>query len=174
MKNQDLKAAGFSDDNDGRLEQPEAQSPLIRLSEVRQLIVPITAELPDELSGITFHAKDLVELGHVIYEAEVKEIKVCILCLSTDAAAVATQYPTLFRLSYAVLRGVPHCEYQPRFDQAMYGANEITWPYLVDALGLDDSLKFDIDIGKNTTSSHRGDPTEEDEASADAAPGSDA
>lgn len=142
--------AGFRSTSDDNLDLPlstdTGESKLVRLSEVRQLIVPIDAALPEVLDDMVRTAVDLAELGHVLYESDVKDEKVIFLLCSDALLSAAFNYPGLFRLQAAVVRGIPGAQYSPLFNQATFGVNELSWGYLVDTLHLDDRLNFDVSV----------------------------
>lgn len=144
MLEQNQHDAGFRSTSDPDESDSTPRQKMVRLSEIRQLIIPLDTPLPEELMEICHRASDLVELGHVIYESEQHEAPVIILALADSVVLAAVQYPTLFRLKAAVVKGIPGAEYSPMFNQATFGLNDISWGYLIDALELDDKLQFDI------------------------------
>lgn len=149
--------AGFRDDAEDILEQPEDQERAVRLSEIKQLLVPISAELPEDFEKLTYRCADLADLGDAIQKSFLSEEPLIFLALANDVAAVALQYPTMFRLKPAVLKNVPGVEYEPRFNQAVFGLTEVNWSYLVEAMGLDERLRF------TTQADLKSGPAEEDD-----------
>lgn len=152
--NQDTRDAGFRDDKDAAFEQPETTVHKPRLSEVRQLIAPTDAAFPKELAHIVYSALDCADFGRIICDAETKDAKVIIIRVPNDVIRVALEHPTQFRLAPAVLRNIPGVDYHPRFNQATYGCAEVNWSYIVDALGLDERLKFDPDAITKAQEAH--------------------
>lgn len=141
-----LADAGFVNDAVPETEAEAAatkKESVIPLSEVKQLLIPMEAEMPESLAALVFTATDLVELGHVIYDAEVRGMQTYFLRIANDVALVALQYPTMFRLSAAVVQAIPNVDYPPRFNQAVFGCPTVSWGYIVDSLGLNDELRFD-------------------------------
>lgn len=137
--------AGFRSRLDPDDARPDVkQVKMVRLSEVRQLIIPAHTELPSELQKICVDCPDLVHLGHELFKAHSEEKPVIILGFTDAVAQAALQYPSLFNLQAAVITDIPGANYTPLFNQAVYGLNQISWAYLLDSLGMDDKLNFDV------------------------------
>lgn len=120
------------------------QQKMVRLSEVKQLIIPVATELPEALAKLRVDCTDLVQLGHELFLAHTEEKPVLILGLSEAVAQAAFQYPSLLNLQAAVITDIPGADYSPLFNQAVYGLNALSWSYLLDAMGLDDKFSFDV------------------------------
>lgn len=137
--------AGFRSrqDPDGAVPDAKHQK-LVRLSEVRQLLVPAGTSLPDALAKLSINCTDLVQLGHELFLAHTNEKPILIIGMSDPVAQAALQYPSLFNLQAAVITDIPGADYSPIFNQSVFGMNKITWSYLLDSLGMDDKLNFDV------------------------------
>jgi len=143
--NEDHFDAGFRSRQDPDGAVPDAkQQKLVRLSEVRQLLVPAGTPLPDTLAKLSINCTDLVQLGHELFQAHTTEKPILIVGMSDPVAQAALQYPSLFNLQAAVITDIPGADYSPIFNQAVFGMNKITWSYLLDSLGMDDKLNFDV------------------------------
>lgn len=137
--------AGFRSRRDPDGAVPDAkQQKLVRLAEVKQLIVPHGTELPKELMKFRIDCDDLVQLGHELYVAHTEDKPMIIIGMTDSVAQAAFQYPSLFNLQAAVITNIPGADYSPIFNQAIFGLNHLTWSYLLDSLGLDDKLSFDV------------------------------
>lgn len=149
---QSMQEAGFRDLNEEVkpviAPAGEASPKIVRLNEVRQLVVPNDAQLPEQMGDMQRFAIDLAELGSVICAADKADEPIIILMVPDAVLLAAYQYPSLFRLKSAVVRNIPGATYSPLFNQAVFGLNEVSWGYLIDTLDLDDRLAFDTKGGK--------------------------